>query len=105
MVPFVPNKPYWLIVRVNYECNGAAYLLFDPASISDEVEREKLAASLDVNTDLTVAYRNPNEVLAPLLDPKYADTAHTLDGEFAEMPPNGTPVIITRVLTGIDIDY
>jgi hypothetical protein len=104
LVPFDPAVPYWLVVSVLYGSEGVDHFLFDPASVPDEKERDTLARRLNTVQDFPADYEAPSMVLEELTDDK-AESKGLLQGDFARMPPVGTPVTITRVLVGEDIDY
>jgi hypothetical protein len=109
LVPFDPALSYWLIIHVCYDGGDREYFLFNPASVTDSTDLKNVERYLDSINPLSEEpssplYKNPEEYLEELEDPKSANT-NFLRGEFCKMPPEGTTMKITRVLTGMDIDY
>ncbi len=117
-VPFDPARAYWLVTNVEFDGGGVKYYLFDPASVPEEREREILANRLDNLSDNFVPvkddlkYHNASEYLCELDITDYTERnmesnlkPGSLYGDFAKMPPKGTAITITRVLTAFDHEY
>jgi hypothetical protein len=105
LVPFDPALSYWLVVHIYHDGVEKGYLLFNPKSVPNVVDLERIVRCLDsAGEEIGDDYKNPGEFLEEL-DASETPRTHSLRGAFCKMPAEGTAITITRVLTGMDVDY